>query len=53
MKTRNACRLGVFLLLAAFPWPTHVLGHNTKDNQRLSKIGPAPEFTLTAPEGAS
>ena len=51
MKTRNACRLGVFLLLAAFPWPTHVLGHNTKDNQRLSKIGPAPEFTLTKQDG--
>ena len=51
MKTRNACRLGVFLLLAAFPWPTHVLGHNTKDNQRLSKIGPAPVFTLTNQDG--
>jgi protein SCO1/2 len=44
---RNRCRLGVFLLLAVFPWPTCVLGHDTKDNQRLSKIGPAPEFTLT------
>jgi len=51
MKTRNACRLGVFLLLAAFPWPTHVLGHDTKDNQRLSKIGPAPVFTLTNQDG--
>jgi protein SCO1 len=52
MNSRNACRLGVFLLLAAFPRPTHVLCHDTKDNQRLSKIGPAPEFTLTKQDGA-
>jgi protein SCO1/2 len=51
MNSRNACRLGVFLLLAAFPRPTHVLCHDTKDNQRLSKIGPAPEFTLTKQDG--
>jgi protein SCO1 len=51
MNSRKACRLGVFLLLAAFPWPTHVLCHDTKDNQRLSKIGAAPEFTLTKQDG--
>jgi protein SCO1/2 len=51
MNSRNACRLGVFLLLAAFLWPTHVLCHDTKDNERLSKIGPAPEFTLTQQDG--
>jgi protein SCO1 len=48
---RNACRLGIFLLLAAFSLPTHVLSHDTKDNQRLSKIGPAPEFILTNHDG--
>jgi protein SCO1/2 len=39
------------LLLAALSWPTHVLCHDTKDNQRLSKIGPAPEFTLSKQDG--
>ena len=51
MNRRNACGLGVILLLAALSWPTHVLCHDTTDNQRLSKIGPAPEFTLTKHDG--
>jgi protein SCO1 len=52
MKTWNACQLGIFMLLAAASWPLDVLCHDTKDNQRLSKIGPAPEFTLTNQDGA-
>lgn len=51
MKTRNACHFGVFMLLAALFWPAEVLCHDTRDNQRLSKIGPAPEFTLTNQDG--
>jgi protein SCO1 len=51
MESRNACHFGVFFLLAALSWPTHVLCHDTKDNQRLSKIGPAPDFTLTNQDG--
>jgi protein SCO1/2 len=51
MNSRNASRLGVLLLMATLPWPRHVLGHDTKVNQRLSKIGPAPEFTLTNQDG--
>lgn len=47
----NACHAAVFILLAALSWPTKALGHDTKDNQRLSKIGPAPEFTLTNQDG--
>jgi protein SCO1 len=47
----NACHIAVFILLAALSWPTDVLGHDTKDNQRLSKIGPAPEFILTQQDG--
>jgi protein SCO1/2 len=51
MKSRNACYFGVFMLLAALSWPTDVLCHDTKDNQRLSKIKPAPEFTLMKQDG--
>src|SRR5215510_6920484 len=50
MKT-NARHTAVLILLAAFSWPTDVLGHDSRDNQRLSKIGPAPEFTLTQQDG--
>jgi protein SCO1 len=41
----------VFVLLASLSWPTHVLCHESKDNQRLSKIKPAPEFSLTNQDG--
>jgi protein SCO1 len=51
MMTWNARHIGVFILLAALSWPTKVLGHDSRDNQRLSKIGPAPEFTLTQQDG--
>jgi protein SCO1/2 len=47
----NACHTAVFILLAALFWPTDVLCHESKDHQRLSKIGPAPEFTLTQQDG--
>ena len=39
------------MLLVALSWPVEVLCHDTKDDQRLSKIGPAPEFTLTNQDG--
>lgn len=51
MKSRNVCHFGVFMLLAALFRATDVLCHDTKDNQCLSKIGPAPEFTLTEQDG--
>jgi protein SCO1/2 len=51
MKNWNAFQFGVFMVLAALSWPINVLCHDTKDNQRLSKIGPAPEFTLTKHDG--
>jgi protein SCO1/2 len=47
----NCTDIAVLALLAALLWPLEVLCHDTKDNQRLSKIGPAPEFTLTNQEG--
>jgi protein SCO1/2 len=51
MKTWNACYLGIFMSLAVAFWPLDVPCHESKDNQRLSKIGPAPEFTLTRQDG--
>jgi protein SCO1 len=50
MKAK-ACHTAVFIFLAALCLPTVVLCHESKDNQRLSKIGPAPEFTLTKQDG--
>ena len=38
-------------LLLVGVWLTGALCHDSKDNQRLSKIGPAPEFTLTTQDG--
>jgi protein SCO1 len=51
MKTSNICGMGIFIVLTVVSWPTDVLCHESKDNQRLSKIGPAPEFTLTKQDG--
>ena len=51
MKSWQVYRLGTFILLVVLSWPLEVLCHDTKDNQRLSKIGPAPEFTLTNQDG--
>ena len=51
MKTWQVYRLGTFMLLVVLSWPLEVLCHDSKDNQRLSKIGAAPEFTLTNQEG--
>lgn len=47
MKAWKGGHIAVFVLLTAVSWPTDVLCHESTDNQRLSKIGPAPEFTLT------
>jgi len=51
MRTWQARHFGTFMLLAALSWPLEVLCHDTKDNERLSKIKPAPEFTLTKQDG--
>ena len=42
MKIWQVYRLGTFMLMVALSWPVEVLCHDTKDDQRLSKIGPAP-----------
>ena len=43
--------IAVFVLSTAFAWPTDASCHEIRDEQRLSKIGPAPEFTLTDQNG--
>ena len=51
MKIRQTGQLEVFMLLAALSWPPGLLSHETKDNQRLSKIKPAPDFALVKQDG--
>ncbi len=51
MENRGAGRIAAFVLSAALAWPADALCHETRSEQRLSKIGPAPEFTLTDQNG--
>ncbi|HMH16729.1 MAG TPA: SCO family protein [Burkholderiales bacterium] len=51
MKTRGVGRIAAFVLSAAFAWPTDAWCHEARNGQRLPKIGPAPEFTLTNQDG--
>jgi protein SCO1/2 len=51
VKTRGVGRIAAFVLSAAIAWPTTAFCHETRGAQRLPKIGPAPEFTLTDQEG--
>jgi len=51
MSTRGVGRIAAFVLSAVVAWPMDALGHETRDDQRLSKIGPAPEFALTSQDG--
>jgi len=44
--------LAALLALATWALPTSVGGHEAKGDARLSKIGPAPAFTLTTQDGA-
>jgi protein SCO1/2 len=51
MKTWAIGRIAAFALSAAAVWPTDAGCHEILGEQRLSKIGPAPEFTLTDQDG--
>jgi protein SCO1/2 len=51
MKTSCAGRLAACVLAAALAWPMDAPCHENRNDQRLSKIGPAPEFTLTNQDG--
>jgi protein SCO1/2 len=41
---------GALLLALLVPWPAHA--HDAPHDQRLPRIGPAPDFTLTSQDGA-
>ena len=47
MGSRRAGGVAVLVALAAAGWAVPVACHQPKADARLSKIGPAPEFTLT------
>jgi protein SCO1 len=51
MKSRGAGRIAAFVVSAACAWPMAAPCHETGDDQRLSNLGPAPEFTLTNQDG--
>jgi len=51
MEIRGVGQIAVFVLSAALAWPMDALCHETRDDQRLGKIGPAPEFRLTDQNG--
>jgi len=51
VKTWGVGRIAAFVLSAAVALPMNALCHETRDEQRLPKIGPAPEFTLTDQNG--
>ena len=41
----------VLAALVVFAWPALGLSHPAKKDERLSKIGPAPDFVLTSQDG--
>jgi protein SCO1/2 len=51
METRGVGRIAAVFLSTAIAWPTDAPCHETRSEQRLPKIGPAPEFTLTDQNG--
>jgi len=51
MKAWGVGGIAAFVLSAVFAWPTDAWCHETRGEQRLPKIGPAPEFTLTDQNG--
>jgi protein SCO1/2 len=48
---RHSWCLGILLGLLAVGWGARGLAHKPEEDTRLSKIGPAPAFTLTAQDG--
>lgn len=51
MKTRSAGRVAAALLTIALARPADALCHEAGKDERLPRIGPAPEFTLTDQDG--
>jgi protein SCO1/2 len=51
LKKRYCTVVAILTVLTTLAWLTDASYHDTQENQRLSKIGPAPEFTLTNHDG--
>jgi protein SCO1/2 len=51
MSTRQIGCLGMLVVLLAVSWGAPGLSHKAEEGERLSKIGPAPAFTLTTQDG--
>jgi protein SCO1 len=51
MEICGVGRITAFVLSAAVAWPTAAPCHETRDDERLSKLGAAPEFALTNQDG--
>ncbi len=51
MTRRHGWYLGIFCVLLVLGWQASGLSHKPSEGERLSKIGPAPAFTLTAQDG--
>src|ERR1044071_6751151 len=51
MQFPGVGQIAAFVVSAALAWPMSALCHETRDDQPLAKIGPAPEFTLTDQNG--
>jgi protein SCO1/2 len=51
MTMRDSCYLGMLIVLLVVGWGVPGLSHKAVEGERLSKIGPAPAFTLTAQDG--
>ena len=49
---RRAWYVAVFVALVVAGWSARATGHEAKADTRLSKIGPAAEFTLTTQDNA-
>ena len=52
MSRRTIWGVVLLVALATLTAAARASGHEAKGNARLSKIGPAPEFALTTPDGA-
>ena len=50
-RTRGWC-VALLAALVTICWSAPMTGHAAKADARLSKIGPAPEFTLTTQDNA-
>jgi protein SCO1/2 len=51
MKALGVGGIAALVLSAAVAWPTDASCHETRGQQGLPKIGPAPDFTLTNQDG--